>query len=223
MMTQHIYLPCNSMCVWSEEVTLEFFKAVQEKLSTLVRIEPFDIRQVEVIGALDVAYVNDLAIGAAISWDLRRGLVIGSNVVRSPVSFPYVPGLLYLREGPAMLSALRGLEPRPSLVLVDGHGLAHPRRAGIASIIGVLSGLPTIGVAKGLLHGEVVVRGGKEVLVVQGEPVGMVVRSGRKKPTYFSIGHMVDLATIEELVEIIGHGYPRPLIEADKIARESIG
>lgn len=119
-------------------------------------------------------------------------------VVRRPVRFPYVPGLLSFREIPALLDAMAALRVQPDLVLCDGHGYAHPRRFGIASHFGLVSGLPTIGVAKSRLigeHGQPMQRRGAWVpLRHEGEVIGAVVRSRpHVQPIYVSIGHRISL------------------------------
>jgi deoxyribonuclease V len=121
-------------------------------------------------------------------------------VVRKPTRFPYVPGLLSFREIPALLSALARLKVRPDLLLCDGQGFAHPRRCGLASHLGLVSGLPTIGVAKSRLIGvheePPQRRGAWTPLRDDGETVGAVVRSrAHVRPIFVSTGHRVSLKT----------------------------
>lgn len=117
-----------------------------------------------------------------------------------PLAFPYVPGLLSFREIPAILAALEAIEPLPDLLLCDGHGIAHPRRFGIACHLGVLLDRPCIGVAKSRLvgeHGPVPARRGEWTpLMHEGETVGAVLRSrAGVKPVYVSPGHRISLET----------------------------
>lgn len=119
-------------------------------------------------------------------------------IARAPVRFPYVPGLLSFREMPALLAALDRLRVRPDLILCDGQGIAHPRRFGIASHLGVFCGIPSIGVAKSRLigeHGQPVQRRGAWVpLRDGGETIGAVLRTRpNTRPLYVSIGHRVSL------------------------------
>jgi deoxyribonuclease V len=125
---------------------------------------------------------------------------VDSALVRTPTRFPYVPGLLSFREAPAVLLALRRLEIVPDLILYDGQGLAHPRRFGIASHLGVITDTPTIGVAKTRLIGEhrtVPDRKGAWVPLTDGdEVIGAVLRTRQGvKPLFVSIGHRVCLET----------------------------
>ena len=126
-------------------------------------------------------------------------------IARLPTTFPYVPGLLSFREVPAVLQALSQLEVLPDLLLCDGQGIAHPRRFGIASHLGVLTGLPTIGVAKSRLvgiHGELPLEKGSWVeLLDHGEVIGVVLRSRSGiAPLYISTGHRVSLQTALDYV-----------------------
>jgi deoxyribonuclease V len=117
-----------------------------------------------------------------------------------PTDFPYIPGLLSFREIPVILAAMERLTLAPDLVLVDGQGIAHPRRIGIASHLGVLLDLPTIGAAKSRLVGRYdepgPERGDRSPLVHRGEVVGAVLRTrSRVGPLFVSAGHRVSLDT----------------------------
>lgn len=146
-------------------------------------------------------------------------------VARLPTTFPYVPGLLSFREIPAVLEALDRLTELPDLLLCDGQGRAHPRRFGIACHLGVLTGLPTVGVAKSRLvgrHGEPPdERGGWVALLDGGETIGAVLRSRAKvKPIYISAGHRVGLESAVERVMAATTRYrlPETTRQADRIA-----
>jgi deoxyribonuclease V len=131
--------------------------------------------------------------------------LVDHAVARLPTRFPYVPGLLSFREMPALLAALARLRIPPDVILCDGHGLAHPRRFGIASHLGVYCGIPTVGVGKSRLtgeHGSPLQRRGAWVpLRDKGETIGAVLRSkSRTSPIYVSIGHRVSLPAAVRLV-----------------------
>ncbi len=153
-----------------------------------------------------------LVAGADVAYDKATATCFAAVVVmRSPgmeivecatasgrTSFPYVPGLLTFREGPILLRAFAALRTRPDLVMFDGQGLAHPRRFGLASHMGYLLDIPSIGCAKSLLVGEhepVGLRAGDfSWLVHNGERVGAVLRTrDRVRPIYVSPGHRVGL------------------------------
>lgn len=125
--------------------------------------------------------------------------------------FPYVPGLFYLREGPFAAEAFRRLSVRPDLLMLEGHGIAHPRRAGLASIVGLVTGAPTVGIAKRLLSGAVVwEEGGMGWIELEGERVGIAYRVGART-YYLSPGHLTDLETLRELLDLTG-GRPDALV-----------
>ena len=142
-----------------------------------------------------------------------------------PTRFPYVPGLLSFREAPAILAALEQLEHRPDLLLCDGQGIAHPRRFGIACHLGVLTDLPSIGVAKKRLVGShrepPDSRGAWTPLEHEGEVIGAVLRSrARVKPIFVSPGHRVSLERAVELVMACTTRYrlPETTRRADRLA-----
>jgi len=126
--------------------------------------------------------------------------LVESVIARLPTRFPYVPGLLSFREAPAALEAFSRLRTRCDLVLYDGQGIAHPRRFGIASHIGVLADVPAIGVAKSRLVGEYGAlpqeRGAWVPLRDRGETIGAVLRTrAGVRPLFVSVGHRVSLET----------------------------
>lgn len=126
--------------------------------------------------------------------------VIETVVFREPTRFPYIPGLLSFREAPALLAALERLPTPPDLLLVDGQGLAHPRRFGLACHLGLLTGLPAIGVGKTRLTGQHddpgPQKGDWAPLVDRGETIGAVLRTrSGVAPLFISSGHRVGLAT----------------------------
>ncbi len=146
-------------------------------------------------------------------------------VVEQPTRFPYVPGLLSFREAPAILEAFAKLRLKPDLLIVDGQGIAHQRRLGIASHLGLWLDIPTIGSAKSLLvgrHGPLGdERGATAPILDRGEVVGAAVRTRPGvKPLYVSIGHRVDLPTAVRLVLSCATRYrlPEPQRQAHNAA-----
>ena len=183
----------------------------------------------------DVARVAGVDVGFEDGGDTTRAVVsvlrypdlepVEDAIARRPTRFPYIPGLLSFRELPAVLDAVAALDVLPDVLLCDGQGLAHPRRMGIACHLGVVTGLPTIGVAKSRLIGEHApvpdVKGAWTPLVHDDEVVGAVLRSRRGvKPIYVSIGHRVSLERALELVRgCLGrYKLPETTRRADRIA-----
>jgi deoxyribonuclease V len=197
---------------------------VQRRLAGRVRTRG-PRRRIRIIAGVDCAFSTDGArcLAAAVAWCARTRSLLESRVVSRPLRFPYVPGLLSFREAPAVLAALRALTAEPDLLMVDGHGLAHPRRFGIACHLGVLCDLPTIGVAKSRLCGEHAepdaAEGARAPLVDAGDRIGSVLRTREgARPVYVSIGHAIDLARAERAVLAACAGYrlPEPTRLADR-------
>ncbi|WP_136253747.1 deoxyribonuclease V [Halomonas niordiana] len=200
--------------------------ALQKRLAVQVaRVDR--IGEVSCIAGVDIGFEDGGAITRAavvvLAWP---GLCVLEEVVhREPTRFPYVPGLLAFRELPAALAAFSRLSRRPDLVMVDGQGIAHPRRLGIASHLGLWLELPTIGIAKTRLcgrHDEVPARRGDWTPLVDGEDViGGVLRSRVGiKPVFVSPGHRLSLATaIDWTVACLGRTkLPEPTRLADRLA-----
>jgi deoxyribonuclease V len=179
---------------------------LQERLRHLV-IPEDDFGVLSTVAGVDVGYAEGGKLcRAAVVLLSFPGLVLVDHVEAClPTSFPYVPGLLAFREVPSILAALNRLERRPGLLLCDGHGLAHPRRFGLACHLGILTGLPAIGVAKRQLIGEHEPlgnrRGDWQPLRDGQEVIGAVLRTrDGVRPVYVSTGHRVSLATAVDLV-----------------------
>jgi deoxyribonuclease V len=182
------------------------------------------------IAGCDVAFekARNRAFAAVVVLAYPSLEVVERVVAASPIAFPYVPGLLSFRETPALLDAFERIEHAPDLVMVDGHGYAHPRRFGIACHIGLLLGVPTIGVAKSRLIGEegavAASRGSRADLVDAGELIGSLLRTrDGVRPLYVSVGHKIALDAAERWVLRCARGYrlPEPTRLADRLAGEA--
>jgi deoxyribonuclease V len=174
--------------------------ALQRELAARV-VRADEVGKVRRVAGVDVGFEDTGRVTrAAVAVLDYPGFAVAERVVvREPTRFPYIPGLLSFREAPAVLAAFGRLRTPPDLVLYDGQGVAHPRRFGIASHVGVLLDVPTIGVAKTRLVGEhrrLPGRKGAWVpLVDKGETIGAVLRTRTGvTPLYVSIGHRVTLA-----------------------------
>ncbi len=159
------------------------------------------------VAGVDVGFEekNTISRAAAVVLSFPELAPVESGVARLPVTFPYIPGLLAYREVPVVFDALAQLATEPDVILVDGHGLAHPRRFGIACQVGVLLDRPSVGVAKSILVGKAQEPenrvGAWTPLVDKGETIGAVVRTKLNvKPIYVSIGNKIDLPTAIDLV-----------------------
>jgi deoxyribonuclease V len=217
-------MPTSPFADW--DGTAQQARVLQSALAERVVLED-DFVPPRVIAGVDVGFEEQgsITLAAAVLLDADTLQLIAHSVARIPTSMPYVPGLLSFRELPALLQALRDLPQIPDLIYCDGLGIAHPRRLGIASHLGVVTGLPTIGVAKSILvgtHAELPQEKGARVpLRHAGEQVGWMLRSKDKvKPLIVSPGHRVSMDTAVELVLACCRGYrlPEPTRLADRLA-----
>ncbi len=174
-----------------------------------------DFDDIEFYGGVDQAFVDDTIISAVVVMD-KKFKVVEKKYATTKAQMQYIPGFLSYREGPAIVEAVTKLEQRPDLLFVEGNGILHPRKIGLASHVGILMDIPTIGCAKKLSLGEV--KDGK--IVVEGEVLGLeVVTKEYSKAVYVSPGHRVSLRTAEKYVKgtvTEGHKMPEPLHEAHK-------
>lgn len=180
------------------------------------------------VAGIDAHYAaaRGLAWAAVVVLDGTSLDLVESALAAVPLTFPYVPGYLSFREAPAALAALALLREPPDLLMVDGQGYAHPRRLGIASHIGLLAGIPTIGVAKSRLvgtHDEPGPAQGSTAPLWDGdERIGTVLRTrDGVRPLYVSVGHRLDLATATALAlsMVRRHRLPEPTRLADLLSR----
>lgn len=215
----------------TEPVTPETVIAIQNQLRTRVRIEE-QINVPVTVAGIDAGYnytLNQIqAVVVRMDWQTLE--VLESVAVWDSVSFPYVPGLLSFREIPAIRAALGSLAERPDLLMVDGHGIAHPRRLGIAAHLGVLEDLPAVGVAKSRLTGRYEEPGpdsGDLQPLFSGtrrhqEQIGVVLRSKKScKPLFISPGHRITLAQALQFTLHCLKGYrlPEPTRVADRLSK----
>lgn len=178
------------------------------------------------LAGVDLAFSQDQeqCIAGVVVWETKACQVVEQHVIRRPVRFPYVPGLLSFREAPAILSVLRKVRCEPDAFMFDGQGYAHPRRFGLASHVGLLIDRPSIGCAKSLLIGTCdmpgVRRGATSPMEHDGECIGMAVRTrDNVKPVYVSVGHRLSLEAVVDatLACSVGLRIPEPTRLADKL------
>lgn len=174
-------------------------------------------RKLIFIGGADVAYSwrKNRMYAALTVFHYSTMNLLEVAFAEAEAHFPYVPGLLTFREGPVVLRAFRRLKGRPDLVIFDGQGIAHPRRMGLASHMGLLLNIPAVGCAKSPLWVQFVPpgmkRGDATEMMAGNEEVGAVLRTrDGVKPVYVSPGHLVDLSTSVRVVLACGRGYRLP-------------
>ena len=186
----------------------------------------WDRRPVATIGGVDVSVKTETARAAIVLLRYPDLTPFEAVTADAPLVFPYIPGLLSFREGPAVLAAWNKLQNKPDLLMFDGQGIAHPRGIGIASQMGLWLERPTIGVAKSRLYGRHAEVGPErgdraDLLDKNGNLIGVVLRTREKtNPLYISPGHLMDVEHAVEFVLACGAGYrlPEPTRWAHNVA-----
>lgn len=225
---------CNRLnkdtIIWPDN--LQEARDIQTTLREKVRIIALR-KKPEIIAGVDASFLGDKVIGVSCLYTYPEIIPLEDAYAFTEVTFPYIPGFLSFREGPVIIEALRKLQIKPHVILFDGQGIAHPKGLGIASHIGVILDIPTIGCAKSRLIGEYkhpgIKKGKASSLKYHGTVVGAVVRTRDNiKPLFVSPGHLVDLKSSVDIVLgcITKYRVPEPLRRADflskKIKREKL-
>jgi deoxyribonuclease V len=181
-------------------------RRLQGELASRVVAGPaLDLGRVRHVAGADVSTQGDRAFATVVVLDFPGLSVVEVQGFEAPLEFPYVPGLLSFREMPSLLGAFEKVETAADVVVLDAQGLAHPRRMGLASHIGLFLDVPTVGCAKTVLVGKFEEpgseKGGAADMVHRGEVVGRAVRTReRVSPVYVSVGNSIDLNSSVELV-----------------------
>jgi deoxyribonuclease V len=186
-----------------------------------------DICEIRLVAGADAAYERDTVYAAVVVMKFPGLEIVEKTCTVQEVPFPYIPGLLSFREGPAVLDAFSCLTTVPDLIFINGHGYAHPKRFGLASHVGLVLDIPSVGVAQRLLIGSVTlpgaVRGSAEPVLDNAGVIGMAVRTVTgAKPVFISAGHKVDLAQAVDLAlkTTTVHRITEPIWNADQLARQ---
>ncbi len=210
-------------------LTPEVAVALQRELAQRV-IREDQLGEIRWIAGVDMALNEEsgMARAAVVLLSYPDLEIQERHVYEEPVRMAYIPGLLSFREAPCVLGAFAQLRQQPDLVMVDGQGIAHPRRLGIASHLGLWLDLPTIGCAKSILtghHASLSEEAGAWVpLLDKGEMIGAVVRTRTGvKPMIISLGHRISLETSLHYVLACCKGYrlPEPTRQADKLSKDN--
>jgi deoxyribonuclease V len=201
---------------------------IQNRFRTLISLKPARTT-FKLVGGADVAYSkkDNMAFATVVVMKSPEMDLVEKVRAQANVNFPFMPGFFYFREGPVLTKALSRLKIVPDAFIFDGHGIGHPKGIGMASQLGILLGMPTVGCAKKLLCGEVCELGNEvgdsTPIMNNSKEVGRAVRSRENvKPLYVSPGHMIDIRTAVELVIDLLRGYrlPEPLRLAHVMANK---
>ena len=192
--------------------------ALQRELGKQVDVASPATAPIETVAGCDISYNRGSPIlyAAVVVVRVADLSVVEQSVVTLAVKFPYVPGLLSFREAPPLLAAWEQLRTRPDAAMLDGQGIAHPRRLGVACHLGLWLGLPCVGCAKSRLVGEFDEpgpnAGDTSPLLYHDQEVGVVLRSAKRaKPIFVSPGHRIDIPGAVSLVRATLGGYRMPV------------
>jgi deoxyribonuclease V len=193
---------------------------IQKDLKSNISLKK-SFSKINKIAGADVSYYQNKMIAGVVIFEFPNLKTIERQSFISTVNFPYIPGLLTFREGPSLLAAFKKIKNDPDIILFDGQGIAHPRRMGIATHLGLFLDKPTIGCAKSKLSGKYTSVGeekGDYTLLKEGKEVlGAVLRTRRKvKPIFISPGYKIDLSNSIEITLkcIVKYRLPVPVREA---------
>jgi deoxyribonuclease V len=204
----------------SKNFSIEKAHNTQICLSKKLILEDRLPQKIRTVGGVDVSYIGDVGIGAVTVLDYESLECLEAQVATCEVKMPYIPTLLSFREISPALEAIKKLNLKPDVFLVDAQGWAHPYRCGFASHLDLALGKPTVGAAKSRLIGTPVEREGRTLLIDNDEVIGeVVITKTNRKPIYVSIGNM---ASLETAVKIVKHcsktRIPEPLLQAHNLA-----
>lgn len=207
-------------------VDLKEAKKIQLRLRQKIKIVPLSKKPVFIAG-VDAAFSENKVVAAACLYKYPELVPVEDAYAAAKISFPYIPGFLSFREGDAIIKAIEKLKTKPDLVLFDGQGIAHPGGIGIASHIGVVLNVPTIGCAKSRLIGDYSAPGNKKgqysSLRYKNKTVGAVLRTrDGVKPVFVSPGHLIDLrGAIHYVIKCaVKFRLPEPVRRADRLSKE---
>jgi deoxyribonuclease V len=199
------YMEIRSLHNW--DLSYADARKLQTQLSVRVEFVPFKPKEPFLVAGLDCAFSGDgkKVVAAIVVMQVREFKIVETASHICKVSFPYIPGLLSFREAPACIAAAEKLKSEPDLIIVDGQGVAHPRRLGIAAHLGLVFDRPTIGCAKSRLIGEHGTlgknKGACSFLTDKDEVIGAIVRTRRDvKPVYVSVGNK---CLLEDAVQLV--------------------
>jgi len=216
--------------IWEFRTDWPLARLQREQAEIAERVVLTPLPAVHTVGALDVAYIGEEAVAAFILAD-AQGEVLDQATARAPAKFPYISTYLAYRELLAYLAAVEVADKSgwaPDVLLVDGNGILHPRRAGVASHLGVLLDRPTVGVAKGHLCGHAntagMTIGEWRPVILDEETMGAAIRTDRNQTLFVSPGHKCDLESAIRLVQTLTEktAFPAPLRWAHELAAEAV-
>ncbi len=203
-----------------KKIDFDKLKEIQRKIAQdVVLKDKVKFDNIKTIGGFSIAYEKEAAVCAAVVFDFKTFEIIDKTIVITTPAMPYVSGFLSFREGPAIVEAYEKLSLKPDVILIEGHGILHPLKAGLACYVGVSLKVPTIGLAKSLLAGHM-----KDSKIYIGDIArGEAVRTKEHaKPLFVSAGSNISTNTALQVVQSCikqPHKLPEPLHIASRLAK----
>jgi deoxyribonuclease V len=183
---------------------LKKLREKEERMKKKIKLKP--LKKYSVVAGVDVSYKEDVATCCYVSMD-KNFNKIEKIIIKTKVKFPYIPTYFSYREGPIILKIMKKVKNKPDVIFIDGNGILHPRNFGIACWVGTILKIPTIGVAKKLLIGNIK----RNYIFVNNKKVGCVVKIGKEK-IFVSPGNLVDIKSAKEIAKkFIKYKIPEPL------------
>ncbi len=205
-------------------MNLNKLRALQIELARKVSLEDkYSIDEIKYVIGVDQAFLGDYIISAAVKFKFPSIAEVGRVYTIEKVSFPYIPSFLMFREGDPAVSVVKKLIEPNTVVLVDGSGIAHPRKCGLATYIALKVGEPSVGITKKKLFGEIKAEDGLLKLKDEDETIGFVLKTCKRcKPIYISPGSFISPKTALLVVKecLRGHKLPEPIRQAHIFANE---
>jgi deoxyribonuclease V len=217
----------NNIHPW--KVTVSEAADIQKRLRDSVRYEQPDIERIKFVAGADVSFSkgSDNICAAVVVLKFPELTVVEEKTAVGLATFPYVPGYLTFREGPALISAFEKIQNTPDVIIFDGQGIAHPRGLGIASHIGILLDKPSIGCAKSVLVGKYempgVARGSFSPLTKDDKQIGVALRTRTGvSPVFVSVGNRMNIESAMRLVLDCAPRFrlPEPIRKAHLLSNE---
>jgi deoxyribonuclease V len=203
-----------------DRAELEFFRRIQTLIDTNPVRHP---KKFQRICGVDAAYSTENKEAIATSVLFENGSLLEEKSYGGEYTFPYHKGLFFLHEGPFVVAAVEKLEAKPELVCFDAHGIAHPNFKGLASVCGMVLGIPSIGIAKNLLVGSPIpYKDGLDKLRFDGIDVGFVIANENNKKEFWSPGYSISMLDLEEIISQTGESCRKALRLAHQTASKAI-
>lgn len=204
----------------------EKLRKIQKQIAEKIILEDKFIKPISTIAGFDLAFLDDTVFAVGVVLDYKKLNILEMKFISSNLNFPYIPTFLTFREGPPIIEVYKKLKTKPDLILINGQGIAHPIFCGIASHVGVLLDIPSIGVAQNKLCGEFKEPrkvGEKSWIMFENKKVGYAYKSQEDcRPLIISPGHKVSLETSLEIVKstIKNHKLPEPIFISHSLANK---